>query len=84
MIGKETANNSHLLKIIPKQASNVAAVPKRISKLAVGDKQIARKQPIVKPTEYLLLKKQSNTKISEKRNWIGPYAIGDIAIVNAA
>ena len=82
--GKAAASNNHLLNIIPKHANNVATVPKIISKLAVGDKQLARKQPIVNPTEYLLLKKHNKTNISEKRNCIGPYAIGDMAIVNAA
>ena len=66
--GKTAANKSHLLNMMPKQAINVAAVPNNISKLAVGDKQFAKKQPIVNPTEYLLLKKHNKTIISEKRN----------------
>ena len=70
--GNITAIAKCLQNMMHKHANNVAAVPNIISKLAVGDIKLARKQPSVKPTEYFLLKKQSKTIISEKRNWIGP------------
>ena len=82
--GKHIAKSICLENIIPTQAINVANVPNGISKEAVGEKQLANKQPRVKPIVYFLLKKQSKTMISENLNWIGPYAIGDIAIVKAA
>ena len=53
---------------MPRQAINVAAVPNKTSNEAVGEKQLANKQPRVKPIACFLLKKQRSTKISEKRN----------------
>ena len=70
--GNIAATTKCLQNMIHKQASNVAIVPNKISKLAVGDIKLARKHPSVNPTEYFLLKKQRRTIISEKRNWIGP------------
>ena len=57
-----------LLNIIPKQASTVAAVPNKISRVAIGENALAIKHPNDKPIEYLLLKKQKSTNISEILN----------------
>ena len=66
--GKRIANAKCLQNIIPKHAIKVAAVPKKMSREAVGEKQLANKQPSVKPIACFLLKKHKSTKISEKRN----------------
>ena len=50
----------------------------------VGEFKFAKKQPIINPIEYFLLKKQTRTRISEIRNWIGPYAKGVQTIVKIA
>ena len=82
-----TGNNIAMIKclenIIAKHVKAVAIVPNKISKEAVGEKQLAIKHPNVKPILNLLLKKQSKTNISENLNWIGPYDKGDIKTVNA-
>ena len=82
--GNQIATMRCLEKIMPKHANKVAHVPNKTSKEAVGEKQFATKQPSVNPIAYFLLKKQRSTSTSEKRNWIGPYDNGDIAIVKAA
>ena len=66
--GKEIATNRCLENIIPKHANAVAIVPNGTSKTAVGEKQLAIKQPKIKPMEYRLLKKQSKTSISATLN----------------
>ena len=66
--GKVIATSKCLENIIPIQARSVASVPNGTSNGAVGEKQLAIKQPNVKPTAYLLLKKQSKTNISENLN----------------
>ena len=66
--GNKIATAKCLQNIIPKQAIKVAAVPNKTSNEAVGEKQLANKQPRVRPIACFLLKKQRSTKISEKRN----------------
>ena len=66
--GNKIATAKCLQNIMPKQAMSVAAVPNKTSKDAVGEKQLANKQPSVNPIACFLLKKQRRTKISEKRN----------------
>ncbi len=70
--GKIAATAKCLENIIPTHATNVAALPKGISKEAVGEYKLASKQPKVNPIVYFLLKKHKRTNISEKRNCIGP------------
>lgn len=62
------ANSICFEKMMPKQAINVATVPNKTSNEAVGEKQLAIKQPRVNPIAYFLLKKHSKTKISENLN----------------
>ena len=66
--GNKIATAKCLQNIIPRQAISVAAVPNRTSSDAIGEKQLANKQPRVKPIACFLLKKHKSTKISEKRN----------------
>ena len=66
--GNKIATAKCLQNIIPKQAMSVAAVPNKTSNDAVGEKQLANKQPRVKTFACFLLKKHKSTKISEKRN----------------
>ena len=66
--GKRMATAKCLQNIMPRQAINVAAVPKKTSNEAVGEKQFANRQPNVKPIACFLLKKHKSTSISEKRN----------------
>ena len=66
--GNQIATIKCLENIIPTHAIKVATVPNKMSNEAVGEKQLASKQPRVKPTVCFLLKKQRRTNISEKRN----------------
>ena len=68
MTGNHIATTKCLENIMHKQANRVATVPKGISKVAVGEKQLANKQPSVKPIVCFLLKKHKSTSISDKRN----------------